>query len=206
MTTASRRSSATIVTAGKVMAIPHRWKMPSGPSAPSAHGPRNLASTRPKSASSASPPAGISPPVPSPISTKGKVDSKDPIDQVSCRPDFGILCYPVIAFDEKFTHVGSQNNLLGQRRLGRPHQKHVQRKQVTSETPPVLPLAHLRRHRRPPGEQRRLLPRLHQKQSPRRAPRLRKGRHGVGLGKGIAGTENWPTECIAWMKNHGFAK
>ena len=37
-----------------------------------------------------------------------------PIMRVSCRPDFGVLCYPVIAFDEPFTHKGSQKNLLGE--------------------------------------------------------------------------------------------
>src|SRR5262245_48834624 len=44
----------------------------------------------------------------------GKPDAPDPIDRVSSRPDYLILCYPVIAFSEKFTHVGSQRNLLGE--------------------------------------------------------------------------------------------
>jgi len=43
---------------------------------------------------------------------KGKTDSDDPIQKVSCRPDFGILSIRY-RLREKFTHVGSQNNLLG---------------------------------------------------------------------------------------------
>ena len=44
---------------------------------------------------------------------QGNPASADPIEQVSCRPDFLILCYPVIAFGEPYTHRGSQINLLG---------------------------------------------------------------------------------------------
>lgn len=44
----------------------------------------------------------------------GEAQAADAVDRVSCRPDFMILCYPVIAFDTPYTHRGSQNNLLGE--------------------------------------------------------------------------------------------
>ena len=137
---------------------------------------------------------------------KGKADSEDPIQKVSCRPDFGVLCYPVIAFGEKFTHVGSQNNLLGKDAPEDLIKSMSSEKQVTSETPPCF-LWHTYEDTGVPPEnsivfylaciKNKVLAELHV---------YEKGRHGVGLGKGIVGTENWPTECIAWMKNHGFAK
>ena len=43
----------------------------------------------------------------------GNPMAADPIDRVSCRPDFAILGYPVITFQEAWTHQGSKNNLLG---------------------------------------------------------------------------------------------
>jgi len=43
----------------------------------------------------------------------GKPSAIDPVDQVSSRPDFAVLCYPVITMDESFTHQGSRRNLLG---------------------------------------------------------------------------------------------
>jgi len=43
----------------------------------------------------------------------GNPDAADPVDKVSSRPDFAILCYPVITMDEAFTHKGSRRNLLG---------------------------------------------------------------------------------------------
>lgn len=42
----------------------------------------------------------------------GDPNAADPIDRVSCRPNLGILCYPVITMGEN-THQGSKNNLLG---------------------------------------------------------------------------------------------
>ena len=45
---------------------------------------------------------------------KGRADAEDPVDRVSCRPDFAILVYPVISFTEPFTHQGSRKNLLGE--------------------------------------------------------------------------------------------
>lgn len=47
---------------------------------------------------------------------EGNADAADPVERASCRPDFGILCYPVISFNEPWTHRGSQKNLLGDRK------------------------------------------------------------------------------------------
>ena len=43
----------------------------------------------------------------------GDPHAADPIDRVSCRPDFMILAYPVISFTTPYTHRGSLRNLLG---------------------------------------------------------------------------------------------
>lgn len=137
---------------------------------------------------------------------KGKADAEDPIQKVSCRPDFGVLCYPVIAFNEKFTHVGSQNNLLGKDAPEDLIKSMSSEKQVTAETPPCF-LWHTYEDTGVPPENSVVFYLACLKNKvPAELHVYEKGRHGVGLGKGIAGTENWPTECIAWMKNHGFAK
>ncbi|MBC7856724.1 MAG: alpha/beta hydrolase [Pirellulaceae bacterium] len=137
---------------------------------------------------------------------KGKTDSKDPIDQVSCRPDFGVLCYPVIAFNEKFTHVGSQHNLLGKDAPEELVKTMSSEKQVTAETPPCFLWHTYEDTGVPPENSIVFYLACIKNKVPAELHVYEKGRHGVGLGKSIAGTENWPTECIAWMKNHGFAK
>lgn len=44
----------------------------------------------------------------------GHDQASDPIERVSSRPDFGVLCYAVISMmDDHVTHVGSRQNLLG---------------------------------------------------------------------------------------------
>ena len=43
-----------------------------------------------------------------------KPTRSDPIDRVSCRPDFLVLAYPVISFDPAIAHGGSVRNLLGE--------------------------------------------------------------------------------------------
>lgn len=57
-----------------------------------------------------------------------------------CRPDFGILFYPVISLDgERVPHAGSKKNLLG-REIDNPKQVdyYSAEKQITGETPPAL--------------------------------------------------------------------
>jgi acetyl esterase/lipase len=43
----------------------------------------------------------------------GDPDHPDPVERMSCRPDFSILVYPVISFTGDFMHSGSRKNLLG---------------------------------------------------------------------------------------------
>ena len=75
----------------------------------------------------------------------GNAKSDDPVEQASCRPDFGVLCYPVIAFDQPYTHRGSQKNLLGRKRRRRTGKQHVEREASDRPDAALLPLAHHRR-------------------------------------------------------------
>ena len=70
----------------------------------------------------------------------GDPKADDPIDRISCRPDFMILVYPVITMGEK-THGGSRNNLLGKNPDAKLVELFSNEKQVTAKTPPAF-LAH----------------------------------------------------------------
>lgn len=54
------------------------------------------------------------------------------------RPDFQILFYPVITMDERYTHMGSRNNLLGTSPSDEMVEKYSNEKQVTAQTPPAF--------------------------------------------------------------------
>ncbi len=43
----------------------------------------------------------------------GKPKAKDPIERMSCLPNFAVLAYPVITMNDKYTHWGSRRFLLG---------------------------------------------------------------------------------------------
>jgi acetyl esterase/lipase len=70
----------------------------------------------------------------------GDPQAADPIDRVSCRPDFMILVYPVITMNVK-THGGSKTNLLGPDPTQDMLELFSNEKQVTAQTPPTF-LAH----------------------------------------------------------------
>ena len=64
-------------------------------------------------------------------------EGKDAIDQLSARPDFSILIYPVISMGP-VAHGGSRNNLLGAKPSPELLDKCSTEKQVTKATPPVF--------------------------------------------------------------------
>ncbi len=68
----------------------------------------------------------------------GDKDASDPIDRVSCRPDFMILSYPVITFDGPYAHRGSRNNLLGKEPDQKKDLTYSNQTRVTKETPPTF--------------------------------------------------------------------
>ena len=58
--------------------------------------------------------------------------------KVSARPDFSILIYPVISFQEGLTHGGTRNSLLGKAPTKDQINHFSNELQVNGETPPAL--------------------------------------------------------------------
>ena len=133
----------------------------------------------------------------------GKADAEDEIERVSCRPDFGILCYPVIAFDQPFTHKGSQRNLLGADATPELIKSMSSEQQVTDQTPPCF-LWHTTEDKGvPPENSVAFYSALIAHKVPAELHIYEKGKHGVGLAKDVPGTDGWPAACIAWLKGRG---
>ncbi|MDP4624663.1 MAG: alpha/beta hydrolase [Akkermansiaceae bacterium] len=72
------------------------------------------------------------------FSDKLDAETTDEIDSVSARPDFAILCYPVINMDSKIAHGGSRNNLTGKNAPPELLEKLSTEKAVTKDTPPTF--------------------------------------------------------------------
>jgi acetyl esterase/lipase len=134
----------------------------------------------------------------------GNPDAKDPVDRESCRPDYMVLCYPVIAFDEPFTHRGSQNNLLGKEAPKELVDSLSNEKQVTKDTPPTF-LFHTDEDTGvPPENSVAFYLALRRAKVPAEMHIFRKGGHGLGMAQNIPGTGEWPRMCELWMQNQGL--
>jgi acetyl esterase/lipase len=68
----------------------------------------------------------------------GDPNAPDAIDRQSSRPDFAILCYPVISMTEPFTHQGSKTNLLGDHPSPDLAREMSTETQIRRDTPPTF--------------------------------------------------------------------
>jgi acetyl esterase/lipase len=135
---------------------------------------------------------------------KGRADADDRIERVSCRPDFAVLCYAVIAFDEPYTHRGSQDNLLGKDANADLVRSMSNEKQVTPETPPTF-LWHTDEDTGVPSENSvEFYLAMRRNKVPAELHIYRQGRHGIGLGADVIGASGWSEACAAWMKGLGM--
>jgi acetyl esterase/lipase len=129
----------------------------------------------------------------------GDPASEDPVDRMSCRPDFSILIYPVISFNDGFTHAGSKRSLLGED----PDEEMVRyfsnELQVTAETPPAI-LIHSGDDAGVPVENSIVYYKaLNDHQVPAELHIYPFGGHGYSLGIGRGHLSTWPDRVIAWI-------
>jgi acetyl esterase/lipase len=134
----------------------------------------------------------------------GNASSDDPIERVSCRPDFLILCYPVISFVTRYTHQGSKRNLLGQNPDAKLVESMSSELAVTAETPPTF-LFHTNEDTGVPPENSVLFYMALRKAGvPAEMHVFEKGPHGVGLAQKLPALAAWPDLCAAWLRGRGL--
>jgi len=134
----------------------------------------------------------------------GSPNAEDPTERASCRPDFMILCYPVVMFDEPYTHRGSQQNLVGENADPDLVRSLSNEKQVTPETPPTF-LFHTDEDKGvPPENSVYFYLALRRAKVPAEMHVYRQGQHGLGLAPDSPGTGNWPKQCEDWMRGLGL--
>ena len=130
----------------------------------------------------------------------GDRSSEDSIEQESSRPDFGILVYPVISMSKKIMHVGSRNNLIGEKADSILAKNYSNELQVTAQTPPTF-LVHATDDKTVPVENSLLFYQaLKENNVPAEMHIFPKGGHGFGLGLNRGAVESWTELCIQWLK------
>ncbi len=129
---------------------------------------------------------------------KGNEKSTDPVERVSCRPDFGILIYPVITMYAQ-THCSTCKNLLGDNPSDELKTLYSNHLQVGRETPRIF-MVHATDDTVVPIVNSLM---FEEKMKEFNRPVLRleppKGGHGLFGCKGPV-WEEWKKACIEWMK------
>jgi acetyl esterase/lipase len=131
----------------------------------------------------------------------GDPQATDPIDRLSCRPDFMVLVYPVVTLGIK-THGGSKTNLLGPDPKPELVELFSNEKQVTARTPPAF-LTHATDDVAvPPENSRQFVAALKAHGVPVEYLELPSGGHGFNGCQGPM-WEAWKAKSIEWMQRQG---
>ncbi len=123
---------------------------------------------------------------------------QDSIDEISARPDFMALLYPVITMKAQ-THQGSKNSLLGKNPSEEKVKAFSNETQVTTNTPPTF-LVHATDDTVVPVENSLLFyAALKANKVPATLFVYPKGGHGFGLGLHDEFLKDWPNQLMTWM-------
>jgi acetyl esterase/lipase len=134
----------------------------------------------------------------------GNPGAADPIDRLGSRPDFAVLCYPVISFTTPYVHRGSMRALLGESPDPKLVENLSNELQVTAQTPPTF-LFHTNTDTVVPAENSILFYMALRKAGvPAEIHVYENGPHGVGLAQTDEALSSWPARLADWLRGRGL--
>ena len=134
----------------------------------------------------------------------GQPGATDPVERESSRPDVGILCYPVITMQAPYAHAGSCENLLGTNPTPAFIEALSAELQVKATTPPAF-IWHTVADNAVPVENALIFAQaLRRAGVPFALSLYENGVHGLGLGTPEQPAPPWATDCLFWLRGHGF--
>ncbi len=131
----------------------------------------------------------------------GNVQASDPIAKFSCRPDFMLLLYPVVTFNEEWGHMGSRKNLIGEGNKWELVERYSNERQVTADTPPTFFILADDDKGVPPQNSVEMYLALKKYEVPAEMHIFSKGGHGFGMKESGLPVSNWPNLFINWLKS-----
>lgn len=127
----------------------------------------------------------------------------DNAESISLRPDFMILLYPVISFQDDIGHKGSRTNLIGPSPAKELIDLYSNELQVTKETPPSF-IVHAGDDAGVKVENSlRFYEALNRNGVPAELFIYPKGGHGFGLVNPTS-PDRWMDRCLDWMKSNAW--
>jgi acetyl esterase/lipase len=134
----------------------------------------------------------------------GDQSAGDPIERISCRPDFLVLAYPVISFVAPYSHSRSAHNLLGDDPDMKVREELSNELHVTADTPPTFLFSTTTDKVVPVENSVAFYLALHSAGVPAELHIFQKGPHGVGLDSADPVLGIWPTLLANWMRQRGL--
>jgi acetyl esterase/lipase len=131
---------------------------------------------------------------------KGNKESTDPVEQQSCRPDFMLLLYPVITFDEEYGHMGSRENLIGKGHDKALIHKYSNELNVSAATPPTFLVLADDDKAVPTYNSIAFYSALKKYNVPAEMHIFQQGGHGFGIRKNNQPADEWPELFYTWLK------
>jgi acetyl esterase/lipase len=134
--------------------------------------------------------------------TNAVIDNKE---NISLRPDFLVLIYPVISFKEGIGHMGSRDQLIGKQPSAEKINYYSNEMQVTEQTPPAF-LVHASDDNAVPSANSILFyEALMKYKIPAELHIYEKGGHGFGLHNKTT-EDDWMERCKNWLVSNGWLK
>jgi acetyl esterase/lipase len=135
-----------------------------------------------------------------------KVDALDPLSEISARPDFAILGYPVITLEGDDAHAGSRKALLGENPDPKLVRENSLQRQVSDQVPPTFIFHGIGDQAVPVTNSLQFFNELqkHNKQSELHI--YQTSIHGVGMIQGQGTVSNWPQALELWLREGHWLK
>lgn len=134
-------------------------------------------------------------------------EAADETDQESARPDFMILCYPVISMSTDYGHKGSRVNLIGDPKVtpdSEAARSVSSELNVTDDTPPAFIFQTMEDTVVPAQNSLLFYNALLEHGIPSEMHIYQKGPHGVGLFRADPNTGAWSNQLKRWMRGNGI--
>ena len=140
------------------------------------------------------------------LPTAGDPTAADPVERVSSRPDFVLLCYPVVSMTADCTHVRSRDNLLGSDPSPELLKEVSVEHRITPDSPPFFFWQTLEDRNVDPENSRLLEAALKRARVAHRAVYYARGAHGMGIltpaqAKEYPETAGWTGEMLAFLRD-----
>jgi len=128
------------------------------------------------------------------------------LDEVSARPNFAALIYPVVTMEDAFVHKGSRSSLFKNNLAAEQIQLLSLEKQVRTNSPPFFIVATMADKSVPVENSLRLYQALRDAGVPAEMHTYSAGSHGDSRDPQYGPTAKWPARCEEWLRFNKWVK